>query len=456
MTVTAYNLCGFIFVAGIVWGIKMMSSPKTAEKGILLGFICMLGAIVTTLLHNEIITVFHLWPPVVIAVAVGYILAVKVSMIQMPQLVALLNGIGGGSSALVSLVVMLDSFPTMSLFNQSAAALGYIVGCITFSGSLVAAAKLDRKLKQEPVVLKKHTALSLLFLVCALSAAVLLVTGPESFARHLFFVAGGTALGFGILFTLRIGGADMPVTISLLNSLSGIAAAIAGLALRNFLLVAVGGIVGASGLILTQLMCRAMNKNILLIVTGKTRLLTAGAGENAFQVRETAGDDLAGIIRKAQKVVIVPGYGMAVAQAQEKVKDLSGLLLKAGKEVKFAVHPVAGRMPGHMNVLLAEVDIDYERLFEMEEINPELSKTDLVIVVGANDVINPAANTAEGTPIYGMPVLEVEKAGHIIICNKDTKPGYSGVDNPLYSRKNTTLFLGDAAETVVRLTALLK
>ena len=456
MTVTAYNLCGFIFVAGIIWGIKMMSSPKTAEKGILLGFICMLGAIVTTLLHNEIITVFHLWPPVVIAVAVGYILAVKVSMIQMPQLVALLNGIGGGSSALVSLVVMLDSFPTMSLFNQSAAALGYIVGCITFSGSLVAAAKLDRKLKQEPVVLKKHTALSLLFLVCALTAAVLLVTGPESFARYLFFVAGGTAFGFGILFTLRIGGADMPVTISLLNSLSGIAAAIAGLALRNFLLVAVGGIVGASGLILTQLMCRAMNKNILLIVTGKTRLLTAGAGENAFQVRETAGDDLAGIIRKAQKVVIVPGYGMAVAQAQEKVKDLSGLLLKAGKEVKFAVHPVAGRMPGHMNVLLAEVDIDYERLFEMEEINPELSKTDLVIVVGANDVINPAANTAEGTPIYGMPILEVEKAGHIIICNKDTKPGYSGVDNPLYSRKNTTLFLGDAAETVVRLTALLK
>src|SRR5690554_1277756 len=456
MTVTAYNLCGFIFVAGIIWGIKMMSSPKTAEKGILLGFICMLGAIVTTLLHNEIITVFHLWPPVVIAVAVGYILAVKVSMIQMPQLVALLNGIGGGSSALVSLVVMLDSFPTMSLFNQSAAALGYIVGCITFSGSLVAAAKLDRKLKQEPVVLKKHTALSLLFLVCALTAAVLLVTGPESFARHLFFVAGGTALGFGILFTLRIGGADMPVTISLLNSLSGIAAAIAGLALRNFLLVAVGGIVGASGLILTQLMCRAMNKNILLIVTGKTRLLTAGAGENVFQVRETAEDDLAGIIQKAQKVVIVPGYGMAVAQAQEKVKDLSGLLLKAGKEVKFAVHPVAGRMPGHMNVLLAEVDIDYERLFEMEEINPELSKTDLVIVVGANDVINPAANTAEGTPIYGMPILEVEKAGHIIICNKDTKPGYSGVDNPLYSRKNTTLFLGDAAETVVRLTALLK
>lgn len=456
MTESLYNISGFIFVAGVIWGIKLMSSPKTAEKGIFLSSICTLGAIVTTLLYNEIITVFHLWPPVVIAVATGYILAVKVTMIQMPQFVALLNGIGGGSSALVSLVVILDHFPTMSLFNQSAAALGYIAGWITLSGSLVAAAKLDRKLKQEPLVLKRHTALSMLLLVSSVIAAVLLLTGPESLARCLLFIAGVTAFCFGILFTLRIGGADMPITISLLNSLSGIAAAIAGLALRDFLLVAVGGVVGASGFVLTQLMCSAMNKKIWSILTGKTRLLSAGAGESVSPVRERDADDLAGIIRKAQKVVIVPGYGMAVAQAQEKVKDLSEALLEAGKEVKFAIHPVAGRMPGHMNVLLAEVDIDYERLFEMEEINPELSETDLVIVIGANDVVNPAANTAKGTPIYGMPVLEVEKAGHIIICNKDTKPGYSGVDNPLYTRENVTLLLGDAAETVVRLTALLK
>ncbi len=456
MTESLYNISGFIFVAGVIWGIKLMSSPKTAEKGIFLSSICTLGAIVTTLLYNEIITVFHLWPPVVIAVATGYILAVKVTMIQMPQFVALLNGIGGGSSALVSLVVILDHFPTMSLFNQSAAALGYIAGWITLSGSLVAAAKLDRKLKQEPLVLKRHTALSMLLLVSSVIAAVLLLTGPESLTRCLLFIAGGTAFCFGILFTLRIGGADMPITISLLNSLSGIAAAIAGLALRDFLLVAVGGVVGASGFVLTQLMCSAMNKKIWSILTGKTRLLSAGAGESVSPVRERDADDLAGIIRKAQKVVIVPGYGMAVAQAQEKVKDLSEALLEAGKEVKFAIHPVAGRMPGHMNVLLAEVDIDYERLFEMEEINPELSETDLVIVIGANDVVNPAANTAKGTPIYGMPVLEVEKAGHIIICNKDTKPGYSGVDNPLYTRENVTLLLGDAAETVVRLTALLK
>ncbi len=456
MTESLYNISGFIFVAGVIWGIKLMSSPKTAEKGIFLSSICTLGAIVTTLLYNEIITVFHLWPPVVIAVATGYILAVKVTMIQMPQFVALLNGIGGGSSALVSLVVILDHFPTMSLFNQSAAALGYIAGWITLSGSLVAAAKLNRKLKQEPLVLKRHTALSMLLLVSSVIAAVLLLTGPESLTRCLLFIAGGTAFCFGILFTLRIGGADMPITISLLNSLSGIAAAIAGLALRDFLLVAVGGVVGASGFVLTQLMCSAMNKKIWSILTGKTRLLSAGAGESVSPVRERDADDLAGIIRKAQKVVIVPGYGMAVAQAQEKVKDLSEALLEAGKEVKFAIHPVAGRMPGHMNVLLAEVDIDYERLFEMEEINPELSETDLVIVIGANDVVNPAANTAEGTPIYGMPVLEVEKAGHIIICNKDTKPGYSGVDNPLYTRENVTLLLGDAAETVVRLTALLK
>ena len=266
------------------------------------------------------------------------------------------------------------------------------------------------------------------------------------------------AFGFGVLFTIRIGGADMPITISLLNSLSGLAASIAGFALRNPLLVVAGAIVGAAGLVLTQHMCRAMNRSLLNVLTGRTTAgpqapVEAGAqGAPAARTDEARpAPSVAVTLAQAHTVVIVPGYGMALSQAQRQVKDLSDELEARGKEVRFAIHPVAGRMPGHMNVLLAEVDVPYNKLCEMDAINPEFEQTDLVVVVGANDVINPAAATAVGTPIYGMPILHVTDAKRIIICNKDTQPGYAGVDNPLYTHDNVTLLLGDAKETVARL-----
>jgi NAD(P) transhydrogenase subunit beta len=270
-------------------------------------------------------------------------------------------------------------------------------------------------------------------------------------------VKGGTianlaaGLLFGIAFSIRVGGADMPITISLLNSLSGVAGGIAGIAISDPLLTSIGGIVGASGLILTQIMCRAMNRSLVDILLGKTSVNTGAAVSDAAeekQEEEKAGLSAEDIIRNAKKVIIVPGYGMAISQAQSLVKILCDRLEEKGVEVKFAIHPVAGRMPGHMNVLLCEVDVPYDKLYEMDVINDEFAKTDLVIAVGANDVINPAANTAEGTPIYGMPVLKAEDAKYVIICNMDTSPGYSGVDNPLYKSSKTIMLTGDAKDSL--------
>jgi NAD(P) transhydrogenase subunit beta len=265
------------------------------------------------------------------------------------------------------------------------------------------------------------------------------------------------SLLLGVVFIMRIGGADMPVTISLLNSLSGVAGAIAGFAIYNPILVAVGAIVGAAGLILTRVMCRAMNRSLMEIITGKTTMVNTKQIDPETILLEKKDEQKntklqkknnEAIIKEAKKLIIVPGYGMALAQAQHLVKELAKKLEEQGKEVKFAIHPVAGRMPGHMNVLLAEADVDYEQLYELEAINPQFIETDLVIVVGANDVVNPAAITAVGTPIYGMPILRVDEAKYIFICNKDTQPGYSGVDNLLYQKENVSLLLGDAAQTI--------
>ncbi|HAV20543.1 MAG TPA: hypothetical protein DCX02_01300, partial [Firmicutes bacterium] len=269
------------------------------------------------------------------------------------------------------------------------------------------------------------------------------------------------SLVYGVLFTIRVGGADMPITISLLNSFSGVAASISGFAVRNPLLVAVGAVVGTSGLVLTRLMCKAMNRSLSQVLAGKTVLVSKESDTGAISVHEaeiseekcktdTEGqDDFLSFIRDAKSVIVIPGYGMALAQAQHEVKKLTDILEDMDKEVRFAIHPVAGRMPGHMNVLLAEADVPYDKLYEMDDINEGFRETDVVIVVGANDVINPAANTAEGTPIYGMPILRAYEAKHVIIFNLDTKPGYAGVDNPLYSMDNATLVLGDAAETLL-------
>ena len=476
----------------VLAGISMMSRVRTAVAGNLLSAFAMLCGIVSTLLFAGVVSVWTIYVSILIGALVGSILAVRVQMIQMPQTVALFNGLGGGASALVGLLSVQGDTP----FVRFTALLAVAVGMVTLVGSLVAAGKLHRVLPQKPVVWKGHALCTLLFLVLTL---VFVVVGTFAQGAGLTVCIAGAFVAaslFGLWFSLRVGGADMPITISLLNSLSGVAGSIAGMAVGDVFLVAVGGIVGASGLLLTQIMCRAMNRKLMSILMGgtmtpsvptpvideneneelvqrimdlekKIKELEAMVADLEARVKVLDGQlnaaapapveeapTAASVLSKAKDVIIVPGYGMALAQAQHQVRQLADKLESRGARVRFAIHPVAGRMPGHMNVLLAEADVDYEKLYEMEAINDDFKNADAVVVIGANDVLNPAARNAVGTPIYGMPVLNVDQAPEVIVCNYDLKPGYAGVENPIYSReKGVYLELGDAKETLMRLMA---
>jgi len=474
------DILGLICVIGTVWGIKMMSSPATAVSGNLLGAASMAGAIIVTLVSEGIVGIGVLWVAMAVGTVLGYIMAVRVAMIEMPQMVALLNGFGGGSSAIVSLMTLVAtvwaaSTVTFGEFEKVTAVLGLIVGGITFSGSLIAASKLAGKINQRPIIFERQSAINNLALIVTMVLGVsAIVSDGAAMVVYAVLVLIGS-LAYGVLFTIKVGGADMPITVSLLNSFSGVAASISGFAIGNPLLIAIGAVVGASGLILTQIMCRAMNRTLGQVLAGKTTVLHKAHGQKAaagssgpsrpiqpqlggapaqaspatVQPAPAGEPNYIRLARSAKSVIVVPGYGMALAQAQGDVKALMDRLEAGGAQVKVAIHPVAGRMPGHMNVLLAEVDVPYDKLYEMDQVNDEFAQTDLAIVVGANDVINPAANTAEGTPIYGMPILNVHQAKHVVIFNYDTKPGYAGVDNPLYQPSDkVTLLLGDAATTV--------
>ncbi len=446
-----------VLVAGVLVGLSLMSKPNTARTGNAVSAASAVIAIAVTMFNYKVLTAPLIWAAIAAGVLISLIIIIKVKMIQMPQLVALLNGFGGLSSALVAI---LSAKQAEDMFSKYTAAVALVVGFVTFTGSLVAAGKLHKLLPQKPVVFKGHTALIAVTII--LTVVAVAVNSP-------IWVTALLAACFGILFSVRVGGADMPITISLLNSLSGVAGGIAGIAVGDVMLVAIGGIVGASGLLLTQIMCRAMNRSLVSILIGSTSVKAPAKQEEAAPAEEEAAPETTPeepeeeeaalspeeILKSAQKVIIIPGYGMALAQAQSKVKMLADKLEEKGAEVKFAIHPVAGRMPGHMNVLLCEVDVPYDKLYEMEVINPEFKDCDAVVVIGANDVINPAANTAEGTPIYGMPVLDAASAKNVIICNFDENPGYAGVPNPLYKMKNTILLLGDAKETVSTLIDLI-
>ncbi len=458
---TTTILVAALLIAGFLLGIRLMQSPETALWGNRLGALCMLGAVVFTILGIEAAGDLSLWALLLAGGLLGITLGQRVKMIQMPQTVALLNGFGGGASALVAVTaVSLYSGGELRVFWFTAA-LALAVGALTFSGSMVAALKLQGLVSQRPLVLKNHGGLLKAFLTVGALLVLLSIFLQE--ASYLFPLVALVFLLYGILMAIRIGGADMPVIISFLNSLSGVAAAISGLAVENLLLVGVGALVGVAGLILTQIMCRAMNRNLASVISGFQTQARAGKEETAaagtpeaLEKEASPEETLESALLQARRVILIPGYGMALAQAQRAVKDLIDALQEAGKEVKVAIHPVAGRMPGHMHVLLAEVGIDYEMLHDLEAINPEFASTDLVVVVGACDVLNPAANTAEGTPIYGMPVLNAEEARRVIVCNLDEKPGYSGVDNTLYGESHVFKLWGNAAETVPSLTALLK
>jgi NAD(P) transhydrogenase subunit beta len=464
-------------VVGFLGGIRLMNSPRTAVFGNLLGAACMFAAIVLTLTKHAVIGTGLLWGSMAVGAAIGALAALKAAMVQMPQMVALLNGLGGAASAIVALSVLQGGAGELNLTNRLSCGLALAVGTVTLSGSLLAAAKLTGWVRQRPVILTGHAALMALTFAAMLALALSASVTTDSWRMIALPAAAVAAAAYGLLMTLRIGGADMPVTISLLNASSGLAAAIAGFAMVNPLLVAVGGIVGAAGLLLTQAMCRAMNRSLIDVLSGRTTVLAPapiGLPPTPPGVRSAEAEseplpesppspaparrglaDAAAILRAARRVIIVPGYGMALAQAQQGVRQLMESIESYGAEVAFAVHPVAGRMPGHMHVLLAEVDVPYDKLWGLDQANEAFPQTDVAIVVGANDVINPAAQTAEGTPIYGIPILIVAAAAQIIICNLDRRPGYAGVPNPLYDDPRVVLLEGDASKNLEQLTKLI-
>ena len=456
---TYYLLCG-ICTAVVLLGINMMSKVKTSVQGNGLSAAAMVLAMALIFFLRVWAADISIVVAICLALAAGTVIgiygAAKAKMIAMPQIIALLNGLGGGASALVAAVTAMDS--GIPAFEAITAGLALAIGALTLTGSLVAAGKLARILDSRPKSLPNHSTIMAVLAVAILIGIVLQTISSGAWAILVAILS----LVIGVVFVMRVGGADMPITISLLNALSGVAGGIAGMAINEPLLVAVGGIVGASGLILTQDMCKAMNRKLITILTGKTTVSAPAAAEvpkeeaPAAEPEKLTEADVAAALQSAKKVILVPGYGMALSQAQADVAYLASALEKRGMEVKFAIHPVAGRMPGHMSVLLCEADIDYDKLFMMEDINEDFASCDIAVVIGANDVTNPAANTAEGTPIYGMPVLDVDKAPMAVFCNFDTKPGYAGVPNPLYEADNVLLMLGDAKESVQKLTGFIE
>jgi len=453
MTDLVYYLLSGVCVALVLLGINLMSKVKLSVTGNALSAIAMVSAMAVTVFRYGIFSPVTLYVALIIGAVIGIIGAIKVKMIAMPQTIALLNGLGGAASALVAVVTAITG--AASAFEAATAGLALAVGAVTLTGSLIAAAKLARLMDARPKKLPGHNAILAVLAVASLAGIVLQTAAGGSWA----ILTGISTLVLGVVFVIRVGGADMPITISLLNSLSGVAGGIAGMAISDPMLVIIGGIVGASGLLLTQDMCKAMNRKLVTILSGNTTVAApaapvAAAPEPAPAAAKLTLEDVAAKLQNAKKVIIVPGYGMALSQAQEDVGALAAALEKRGAEVKFAIHPVAGRMPGHMSVLLCEADIDYDKLLMMEDINEEFASCDVAIVIGANDVTNPAANTAEGTPIYGMPVLSVEDAPAVVFCNFDTKPGYAGVPNPLYEADNVLMLLGDAKGSVRQLQSL--
>ena len=438
-----YLVASALFILSLKW----MSSPATARHGILAGEIGMVLAIAGTLLHHGIID--YKW--IIIALVLGSGIGIPLGMVQMtavPQRTALSHAFGALCVTLVGTAEFYLRSPNVPKFMMSVLSMEVILGGLTFTGSLMAAGKLQEILPQRPITYKGQNFVNFLLFAVALGSAVYLVLHPE--AKIFFPIIVGVSLIFGILLVIPIGGADMPTVISLLNSYAGLSAAAMGFVLDSKLLIIAGALDGSSGLILSIIMSKAMNRsftNVLFGAFGQVQA-SAAAGQEAKQVRGATAEEAAAILLAANKVVIVPGYGMAVAQAQHKVRELYDALTKKGVEVRFAIHPVAGRMPGHMNVLLAEADIPYDRLIEMDEINGDFPQTDVALIIGANDVTNPAARTDHSSPIFGMPILDVDKAHTVMVIKRGMSPGFAGIDNPLYYLDNTLMLFGDAKQFV--------
>jgi NAD(P) transhydrogenase subunit beta len=434
-----YLVASVLFILSLKW----MSSPTTARHGIWAGETGMLLAICGTLLHHGIVD----YKLIAIALVLGTIIGVPLGRVQMtavPQRTALSHAFGALCVTLVGSAEFYLRSPGISRFMMAVLSIEVILGGLTVTGSLMAAGKLQEILPQRPLTYKGQNFVNFLLLAGALVIAIWLIVHPE--AKSLFPFMILIALTFGVLLIIPIGGADMPTVISLLNGYAGLSAAAMGFVLDSKLLIIAGALDGSSGLILSIIMSKAMNRsftNVLFGAFGQVQALAAGT-EEAKPVRSAIPEEAAAILSAASRVIVVPGYGMAVAQAQHKVRELYDALSKRGVDVRFAIHPVAGRMPGHMNVLLAEADIPYDRLIEMDEINGDFPQTDVALVIGANDVTNPAARSDASSPIYGMPILDVDKAHTVMVIKRSMNPGFAGIDNPLYYLDNTLMLFGDA------------
>jgi H+-translocating NAD(P) transhydrogenase subunit beta len=455
------NLLYLVTIVTFVLALRFLSNPATARRGNQIGAVGMLVAIVVTFLQDAVMSYWEIGVGMAIGGIFGAVAARKVRMTAMPQMVALFNGVGGGAAALIALAEFHNIAPDPGTLLKDISAsivLSAIIGSISFAGSMVAFAKLQELIGGRPIVYPLQQATNALLFAAVAAAGIAIVAGTER--QWLIWAVVAGSLLFGVLFVLPIGGADMPVVISLLNAFTGLAAAATGFELENNVLIVSGMLVGASGTLLTILMGRAMNRSIANVLFGAFGQLAPSAaaarGATDGQVRSASAEDVAVMLAYAHKVVFVPGYGMAVAQAQHDVRALADLLESRGVEVSYAIHPVAGRMPGHMNVLLAEANVPYPQLKEMDDANNEFPRTDVALVIGANDVVNPDARNNQGSPIYGMPILNVDQSQQVVVLKRSMNPGFAGIENPLFLNPKTVMLFGDAKQSVENLAASVK
>lgn len=449
----AYLVAASLFIVGL----KRLATPATARQGNFISAVGMLIAIVATLFDRQIVSFQWILVGGVIGSALGLWMGRAVKMTAMPQMVGILNGFGGGASQLVAAAVwhrLTQPGAVLPLDTAISIYASTLIGAVTFSGSIVAAGKLQEIISGRPVIFRFQHLLNLILIVGGAAMGIYLLISPGH--PSVFIAMNVMALAVGVLVVIPIGGADMPVVICLLNSYSGLAAATTGFVIANHGLIISGALVGASGIILTQIMCRAMNRSFANVLFGGFGAQVATVGDDgrglaARGVRETTAEDAALLLSYARSVIVAPGYGLAVSQAQHQVRELADLLEERGVTVKYAIHPVAGRMPGHMNVLLAEADVPYPQLLDMEQINPEFERTDAVLVVGANDVVNPAARNSPNSPIYGMPILDVDRARHIIVLKRSMNPGFAGIENELFYNEKTVMLFGNAKDSLIKL-----
>jgi NAD(P) transhydrogenase subunit beta len=456
MSTNLANLLYLIPIVCFILALRFLSNPAHARRGNQIGAAGMIVAVVVTWIKVGSTSWWAIALAMLIGGGFGAVAARRVKMTAMPQMVALFNGVGGGAAALVSWAEFHNRAPgpgNLKLDISIAIMLSALIGAVSFAGSMVAFAKLQELIRGRPITYPGQQVVNGFVLATALAAGITIAAGGEE--QWLMWALLGCAALFGVLFVLPIGGADMPVVISLLNAFTGLAAAATGFELENNVLIVSGMLVGASGTLLTLLMSRAMNRSIANVLFGAFGQVSVGAAAAAASdggtVRSASAEDVAVMLAYAHKVVFVPGYGLAVAQAQHDVRQLADLLEAKGVEVSYAIHPVAGRMPGHMNVLLAEANVPYPQLKEMDEANPEFGRTDVALVVGANDVVNPDARNNEGSPIYGMPILNVDDAQTVVVLKRSMNPGFAGIENPLFYNPKTVMLFGDAKESITKL-----